>query len=128
VCFTGDGSLLMNVQELATLVELNLNVKVVVLDNASLGLVRQQQELFYGRRLVASVYERPTNFVALAQAFGIPGFDLGNAASPRTTLANALHCNGPVLIRVPILAHQNVLPMVAPGKANVEAIDYAGDC
>jgi acetolactate synthase-1/2/3 large subunit len=125
VCFTGDGSLLMNIQELATLAELDLNVKIVVLDNAALGLVRQQQELFYGRRLVASMYAQPANFVAIAHAFGVAACDLGLAAASRTALANALRRDGPVLIRVPIAAERHVLPMVAPGKANVEAIDYA---
>src|SRR5690606_24346203 len=61
ICFSGDGSLLMNLQELATLAELQLNVKIVLLDNASLGLVRQQQQLFYGQRFVASMYSRPTD-------------------------------------------------------------------
>ena len=127
VCFTGDGSLLMNIQELATLAELDLNVKIIVLDNAALGLVRQQQELFYGRHLIASMYQRPVNFVALAQAFGIAALDLAASAAPRTALANALVSDGPTLIRVPIDARHHVLPMVAPGKANVEAIDHA-DC
>ena len=128
VCFTGDGSLLMNIQELATLAELDLNVKIIVLDNAALGLVRQQQELFYGRRLIASMYQRPVNFVALAQAFGIAALDLAASAAPRTALANALASDGPTLIRVPIDARHHVLPMVAPGKANVDAIDYAASC
>jgi acetolactate synthase-1/2/3 large subunit len=125
LCFTGDGSLLMNVQELATLAELDLNVKIVLLDNAALGLVRQQQELFYQRRFVASLYSQPSRFVAIAQAFGIPAFDLAEAAEPHAALSNALRRRGPVLIRVPIAATQHVLPMVAPGAANTEALDHA---
>jgi acetolactate synthase-1/2/3 large subunit len=125
LCFTGDGSLLMNVQELATLAELDLNVKIILLDNAALGLVRQQQELFYKRRFVASEYSQPSRFVAIAQAFGVPAFDLGEAAEPHAALANALRRRGPVLIRVPIAATQHVLPMVAPGAANTEALDHA---
>lgn len=124
LCFTGDGSLLMNVQELATLAELDLNVKIVLLDNAALGLVRQQQELFYQRRFVASVYSQPSRFVAIAQAFDIPAFDLGEAPEPHAALSQALRRRGPVLIRVPIAASQHVLPMVAPGAANTEALDH----
>lgn len=123
VCFTGDGSLLMNVQELATLAELDLNVKIVLLDNAALGLVRQQQELFYQQRLVASLYSRPSRFVAIAQAFGIPALDLGDAAYPHDALSRAMSARGPILIRVPIAATQHVMPMVAPGAANTEALD-----
>ncbi|MBL8265878.1 biosynthetic-type acetolactate synthase large subunit [Steroidobacter sp.] len=125
LCFTGDGSLLMNVQELATLAELDLNVKIVLLDNAALGLVRQQQELFYQQRFVASLYSQPSCFVAIAQAFGIPSFDLGEESDPHAALSRALSAKGPVLIRVPIAATQHVLPMVAPGAANTEALDHA---
>jgi len=125
ICFTGDGSLLMNVQELATLAELDLNVKIVLLDNAALGLVRQQQELFYQRRYVASLFEQPSRFVAIAQAFGIPAFDLGAVSAPHGELTNALLSPGPVLVRVPVAAEHHVLPMVAPGAANTEALDHA---
>lgn len=124
LCFTGDGSLLMNVQELATLAELDLNVKIVLLDNAALGLVRQQQELFYQRRLVASQFSQPSRFVAIAQAFGIPALDLGDSPAPGVELRNALLSRGPVLIRVPIAATEHVMPMVAPGAANIDALDH----
>jgi acetolactate synthase I/II/III large subunit len=125
ICFTGDGSLLMNIQELATLAELDLNVKLVLLDNAALGLVRQQQELFYRQRFVASLYAQPSSFVAIARAFGVPALDLESAAAPHGALAKALSEPGPMLIRVPIAAEHHVLPMVAPGAANVEALDHA---
>lgn len=127
ICFTGDGSLLMNIQELATLAELDLNVKIVVLDNGALGLVRQQQTLFYRKRLVASQFAQPSNFVAIAQAFGIPACALDDSAAARDTLAHALRGDGPALIRVPIDAQHHVLPMVAPGAANIQAIDHAAD-
>jgi acetolactate synthase-1/2/3 large subunit len=125
ICFTGDGSLLMNVQELATLAELGLNVKIILLDNAALGLVRQQQELFYQRRLVASVFSQPSQFVAIGQAFGVAAFDLGEQAEPFAALAHALSTRGPVLVRVPIAATQHVMPMVAPGAGNTDALDHA---
>lgn len=124
LCFTGDGSLLMNIQELATLAELDLNVKIILLDNASLGLVRQQQELFYGKRFVASLFAQPSNFVAIARAFGVRALDLETAVAPYGALARALGSAGPMLIRVPIAAENHVLPMVAPGAANTQALDY----
>jgi acetolactate synthase-1/2/3 large subunit len=127
ICFTGDGSLLMNIQELATLAELDLNVKIVLLDNASLGLVRQQQELFYRKRFVASLFAQPSNFVAIAHAFGIPGVDLERTARPDEALRRALRSDGPALIRVPIAAENHVLPMVAPGAANSEALDHPAE-
>jgi acetolactate synthase-1/2/3 large subunit len=122
LCFSGDGSLLMNIQELATLAELNLDVKIILLDNASLGLVRQQQELFYGQRFVASQFAQPSDFVAIAKAFGVRAMDLGMQAAPGDALSRALKTPGPMLIRVPIAPEHHVLPMVAPGKANIEAI------
>lgn len=125
VCFTGDGSLLMNIQELATLAELDLNVKIIVLDNAALGLVRQQQELFYGNRFVASQFRAPSDFVAIAQAFGIAALDLESSGAPHGALAKALSSKGPMLIRVPIAEEQHVLPMVPPGAANVDALDHS---
>jgi acetolactate synthase-1/2/3 large subunit len=126
VCFTGDGSLLMNIQELATLAELDLNVKIILFDNASLGLVRQQQELFYAKRYVASLFAQPSNFVAIARAFGVPALDLESASAAHGALARALDTEGPMLIRVPIAVENHVLPMVAPGAANTEALDFSG--
>lgn len=123
VCFSGDGSLLMNVQELATLAELDLNVKIVVLDNAALGMVHQQQTLFYGASHVASKFQRPTDLCALAQAFGVPAIDLGEADDARVALQEAFEVQGPCLIRVPVTMQHHVMPMVAAGKANTEAIE-----
>lgn len=118
LCFTGDGSLLMNLQELATLSELAANVKIVLFDNAALGLVHQQQQLFYEGKLMASRYAKPSDFIALARAFGL-------AASDVSTLgwSALLTQRGPALVRVPIDANAHVLPMVAPGAANVDALE-----
>ena len=123
VCFTGDGSLLMNVQELATLAELDLNVKLVLLDNAALGMVCQQQTLFYGQRRVGSLYERASDLCAVARAFGVATVELGEAADPAAALREAFARPGPTLIRVPVSADAQVLPMVAPGQGNTVAID-----
>jgi len=125
VCFTGDGSLLMNVQELATLAEEELDVKIVLLNNAHLGLVRQQQELFYGGRYHASRFHAEPDFAAIARGFGIVAHDLGETAEPHAVLARALGEPGPCLVNVPITRDANVYPMVPPGAPNREMIDGA---
>ena len=121
-CVTGDGSLLMNVQELATLADLGLDVKVLALDNGGYGMVRQQQSLFYDGRHQASGFPRGSRIVAIAEAFGVPAVDLGAATDPRAALEEAFARPGPVLVRAPIDADEHVLPMVVPGGANVDAI------
>ena len=122
LCVTGDGSLLMNVQELATLADLGLDVKIVVFDNGGLGMVRQQQSLFYQRHHTASVYPRGTSICALAEAFGIPAVDLGRVRHPRAALRRAFAQPGPMLVRAPIGNEEMVLPMVTPGMSNIEVI------
>ncbi|MDR1010104.1 MAG: biosynthetic-type acetolactate synthase large subunit [Opitutaceae bacterium] len=123
-CVSGDGSLLMNIQELATLADHELPVAVLVFNNAHLGLVRQQQELFYGRRYEASRFETSPDFAALARAFGIRGHRIAaNAADPLGEIAAALAQPGPCLIDIPIIAAENVLPMVPPGAANRQTIE-----
>ena len=122
VCFSGDGSILMNVQEFATAAEERANVKVVLMNNRSLGLVYQQQTLFYGRRTFASEYAHTPDFVALMRGFGVDAVDLERAADPRRALVDALRAPGPCLIHAPIATQEQVLPMVPPGAANTEMI------
>jgi acetolactate synthase-1/2/3 large subunit len=123
VCFTGDGSLLMNLQELATAAEEDVEVKIVVLNNRHLGLVRQQQQLFYGGRYHASRFHAEPDFAAIARGFGIEAIDLGGMDDPLAALAFAMRRQGPCLINVPIAAETNVYPMVPPGAANRDMID-----
>ncbi len=122
VCFSGDGSILMNIQELATAAELDVNVKVVLMDNASLGLVTQQQTLFYGERVFASKYSVGPDFVRIAEGFGWKAIDLDHADDPQGALRAALAQRGPVLIHARIDAGEQVLPMVAPGASNKDMI------
>ena len=122
VCFSGDGSLLMNLQELATAAEEGANVKIVLLNNRSLGLVYQQQTLFYGRRLFASTFGKTPDFVALARGFGVEALDLDGALDARGELVAALRRPGPCLIHASIDTVEQVLPMVPPGAANTEMI------
>jgi len=126
VCFSGDGSLLMNIQELITAVEEDANVKIILCNNNSLGLVVQQQDLFYGKRVFASNYSRKVDFVAVAKGFGMNAFDLGACADPRVALRDALRSPGPALINVPIDAAHHVYPMVPPGAANKDMLINKG--
>ncbi len=118
---TGDGSLLMNIQELATIAENDLDIKICVLNNGHLGLVRQQQELFYGKRYVASRFGARPDFAAVARAFGIPGWTI-RIPHDDGALARAMATRGPVLLDVEVPETENVYPMVPPGKSNVDAI------
>lgn len=121
VLFTGDGSIMMNLQELATAAELGANVKVIVMNNQSLGLVHQQQDLFYGHRYFASAFEHAVDFVKIAEGFGVRAFDLG-AEDPDAILQKALAQQGPCLINAPVDMEDNVFPMVPPGAANTEML------
>ena len=122
VCFTGDGSIMMNIQELVTAAEENVNIKIVLMDNATLGLVHQQQTLFYGERLFASQFRSSPDFVKIAQGFGIAAVDLDASANPCATLMEAISRPGPCLIHASIDAEQKVYPMVPPGAANRDMI------
>ncbi len=122
VCITGDGSILMNIQELVTAVEEQANVKLIVMDNQSLGLVHQQQELFYGNRIFASDFRRGVDFAAVAEGFGMPAVRLGRCDNPRAALHYALTTPGPCLVHAPIDVAEKVYPMVPPGAANSQMI------
>ena len=122
VCFTGDGSILMNIQELATAAEEGVNVKVVLMNNASLGLVFQQQTMFYGPRIFSSKFKGEPDFLKIAEGFGWQTLDLDTANDPKAALAAALSVRGPVFIHASIDRHEQVLPMVAPGAANKDMI------
>lgn len=122
VCFSGDGSILMNIQELVTASEEKLNVKVFLCNNNSLGLVHQQQQLFYGKNVFASKFSSHVDFAMIAKGCGIAAYDLGKETDPLMTIAEALREEGPALINVPIDLHQHVFPMVPPGGANSEML------
>jgi len=118
VCFSGDGSLMMNIQELATAVQEGVGVKIVVFDNHCLGLVRQQQDLFFERRIYACNFDCPADFIRIAEGFGMRAFDLDASDDPFGTLALALTMEGPCLIRARIGSDEKVYPIVPPGEPN----------
>ncbi|KAB2934195.1 MAG: biosynthetic-type acetolactate synthase large subunit [Leptonema illini] len=122
ICITGDGSLFMNLAELSTAAELNLNIKVLVFNNNHLGLVRQQQDLFYQKNFFAIRYDRPTDYAMVARGMGFEARNIMHEQNVGEILEAALSENGPVLLNIPIDEEQHVLPMVPPGKANIQAI------
>ena len=122
ICITGDGSLLMNIQELATAMEQQVNVKIILMNNNALGLVHQQQTLFYGERTFASDYESQIDFITIAKGFDMPGYDLATGDNYEELLKKALQSKGPCLIHVPIDVNEKVFPMVPPGAANIDMI------
>jgi len=122
ICFSGDGSILMNIQELATLADLNLNVKIILLNNGQLGLVRQQQELFYNKNYIASIFTTAPDFPQIAKYFNITGCGINPSDKDSLTIEECMKIPGPVLINVPVRDEYNVYPMVPPGEANVVAL------
>jgi acetolactate synthase-1/2/3 large subunit len=122
ICFSGDGSILMNIQELATLADLNLNIKIIILNNNHLGLVRQQQELFYNEHYIASSFITNPNFALISKGFGIKSCDLKDETDPLNKLSEILNEDGPYLVNIPINKTENVLPMVAPGASNTQMV------
>ena len=122
VLFTGDGSFHMNLNELATVRSYNLPIVIVVLNNTVLGMVRQWQKLFYGRRFSQTDPHRKTNFAAVAEGFGIKGMVIHNDDEVADVLAKAFALNEPVVIDCKISPDENVLPMIPPGKTVDELI------
>ena len=120
--FTGDGSFHMNLNELVTLKSYNLPVVVLVMNNTVLGMVRQWQKLFYGSRFSQTDPHRATDFVKLANAFGIEGMRITRDEEIMPVLEKAIALNAPVVIDVQISPDDNVLPMIPPGKTIHEIV------
>ena len=117
VLVTGDGSFGMNLNELATAVTYNFPIVIVLMNNGVLGMVRQWQTLFFGKRYSQTVLERKTDFVALAKAFGAEGYLAETPLAFREAFQKAVKANKPVVIDVRIDKDEFVLPMLPPGGA-----------
>ena len=117
VDIAGDGSIQMNIQEMATAVQYNLPVKVVILNNRCLGMVRQWQELFYDKRYAHTILEHAPDFVKLAEAFGAKGLRASHPDEVEATLAEGLETKGPVIMEFIVASEECVYPMVPAGKA-----------
>lgn len=113
---TGDGSFHMNLNELVTLKSYNLPIVVCVMNNQVLGMVRQWQKLFYGRRFSQTDPHRATDFAALAKSFGVEGITVDDPHQVEKALDYAYSLNAPVVIDFHISPDDNVLPMIPPGK------------
>lgn len=120
--FAGDGSIQMNIQELATAVCYNLPVKVIILNNGYLGMVRQWQELFYGRNYCSTCLDVAPDFVKLADAYGAAGFRIQKAEELEPTLKKAFETPRPCIIDVVVDPEENVYPMVPAGKPITEML------
>ncbi|MBD9370278.1 acetolactate synthase 2 catalytic subunit [Xanthomonas sp. XNM01] len=123
VLVNGDGGFMMNVQELVTIARCKLPVKMVLLDNSSLGMVRQWQELFFDKRYSEIDLSDNPDFAALAQVCGIPARHVTQRAEVEDALAALLASPGPGLLHVTIDARANVWPLVPPNNANSTMLD-----
>jgi acetolactate synthase-1/2/3 large subunit len=122
VLLTGDGSFQMNVQELATCRQFDIPVKAVIMNNGYLGMVRQWQELFWGRRYSHVDMGGWPDFVKLAEAYGATGVQLTDKTTLVDDLRSALATPGPVVIDVKVTREENTYPMIAPGAAAREMV------
>jgi acetolactate synthase-1/2/3 large subunit len=121
-CMAGDGSLQMTIQELATAAQERTAIKIAILNNGYLGMVRQWQELFFGKRYVATPLSGP-DFVKIAEAYGIPGLRVKKRAEVVPALHRAMEHPGPFLIDFIVEPEENVYPIVPPGAAFCEQIE-----
>jgi acetolactate synthase I/II/III large subunit len=122
VSILGDAGFQMTLQELSVIKELNLPIKIFIVNNHSLGMVRQWQELFYKERYSYSLLPHQPNYVKLAEAYSIQGFIAQTELEAKEVLRNAFEHNGPVLVDFHVSPHENVYPMVAPGKGIHEMV------
>lgn len=118
VCVSGDGSFMMNVQELGTIKRKQLPIKIVLIDNQRLGMVRQWQQLFFNERYSESVLTDNPDFLMLASAFGIPGQHITRKDQVEDGLQALINSKGPYLLHVSIDELDNVWPLVPPNTAN----------
>ena len=123
VCVAGDGSLIMNIQELATCVTEGVPVKVFLMNNGYMGMVRQWQELFWNRRYSSVDMGSSPDWVKLAEAFGAKGMRCDNSADLEGQMVAALEHDGPVLLDVRVAREENCYPMIPPGHAARDMVE-----
>ncbi len=123
ICIAGDASILMNIQELGTIAQYKLNIKVIIINNHWQGMVRQWQESFYDERYSASnMSVGEPDFISLSKAFGIEGIVISERENLIPELKKALANEGPVLVNVNVRKGENCYPMVPPGKSNAQMV------
>nr|YP_009298056.1 acetohydroxyacid synthase large subunit [Plocamium cartilagineum]AOM67994.1 acetohydroxyacid synthase large subunit [Plocamium cartilagineum] len=123
ICVTGDASFQMNLQELATISQYNLPIKIIIINNKWQGMVRQWQQAFYGERYSHSNMEKGTpDFMKLAESFGILGLESEFRNNLESILNIFLDSGGPCLLNCKVRSDENCYPMIAPGKSNSQMI------
>lgn len=126
ICISGDASFQMNLQELGTLKQYGLNVKIVIINNGWQGMVRQWQEAFYEENYSSSeMAPSQPDFMLLAQAYGIKGITVASREDLPDAIAAMLAHDGPVLLNAQVKRNENCYPMVAAGKSNAEMVGLA---
>jgi acetolactate synthase-1/2/3 large subunit len=121
-CIDGDGSIQMTIQELATIVQDKIAVKIAIINNGYLGMVRQWQEFFYNKRYVATPLSGP-DFVKIAEAYGLPGLRVSRREEVVPAIQQAMEHEGPFLIDFRVEPEENVYPMVPPGASVAEFVE-----
>ena len=124
IALVGDGGFQMTSQELGVIAEMKLPIKIVILNNYSLGMVRQWQELFYKERYSSSLLPSQPSFVKLAEAYGIAGRMAATTEDAENVLKEAFESTEPMLIDLRVEPRENVYPMIAPGKGLHEMEGY----
>ena len=122
ICITGDGSILMNIQEMVTAVEERLPIKVAIINNQYLGMVRQWQQHFYENRVSASGLHTAPDFVRLAEAFGALGLRASEPEEVEPVLEKALAHPGPVVMDFRVAETENCYPMVPSGAPSSKMV------
>ena len=122
ISINGDGGVQMSIQELGVIAEHNLPIKIIIVNNGSLGMVRQWQEIFYDSRYSQSVFASQPSFSKLAEAYGIKGIDARTEEEVKQAFTEEFPEHKPVLINVFVEPEENVYPMIAPGKGINEMV------
>jgi len=121
ICISGDASFQMNIQELGTVAQYGLPIKIVIINNKWQGMVRQWQQAFYGERYSHSNMEKGApNFVKVAEAYGIRGISINSRQELNNNIKEILEYDGPILVDIKVVPDENCYPMVAPGKSNAQ--------
>jgi acetolactate synthase-1/2/3 large subunit len=121
-CIAGDGGFQMTIQELATVAQEKIDIKIAIIDNGYLGMVRQWQEMFYQRNYVGSQLSGP-DYVKIAEAYGIPGMRVTDKLEVPVAIEKAMAHDGAFLIDFVVEPEENVFPIVPPGASLVESLE-----
>ncbi len=123
ITVSGDGSIMMNIQELATLNRYGIPLKIVLLDNSALGMVRQWQEVFFDQNYSEVNLDDNPDFAVVAKAFGVEAFTVRERSEVDAGIDRLLAADGPILMHVKIDTYENVWPLVPPGRSNADMME-----